>query len=101
MHADDEKTIFSKWTVETSNINNKIDAAFKEIQYHAYELGYKRGLVESNPGYDTKTAEAVLNACISFVIHSDANFEGMPNGLVDYFKRNVNSRLKSPKKQKN
>ena len=99
MHADDKQAIINA-LVETSYINDKINVAFKEIQNHAYELGYKRGLLESNPGHDTKTAEAVLNACISFVIHGDANFEGMPEGLVDYFKRNVNSRLKSPKKQK-
>ena len=101
MLHNDESALFDAWAQKTKCINSQIGTAFSEIQEHAYELGYKHGLSESNPGYDTKTAEAVLNACISYVIHGDADFEGMHEGLVSYFKKNVKSRLKSPKKKKN
>ena len=53
----------------------------------------------ANQNQSTQTADSVLNACISYVIHGDANFEGMHTGLVDYFKRNVKSRLKKSRKK--
>ncbi len=35
------------------------------------------------------TDEDALNACITYVVHGDADFSGMPEGLCQYFKSKV------------
>jgi hypothetical protein len=85
-----DETLLHAWELETR-------LALRDIQKHAYDLGYSRGLANAHSGgRDTDLEEAVLNACISYVIHGDADFSGMHAGLVDYFKKNVKSRLKKP-----
>jgi len=43
-----------------------------------------------------KTKEDTLNACITFAIHGDADFFGLPEGLVNYFKRVVEPNVQNP-----
>ena len=43
MNASDEQQLTEYWTRETSNLNDKIDEAFKEAQNLAYEIGVTRG----------------------------------------------------------
>lgn len=39
----------------------------------------------------TTTQEDVLNACITYVVHSEADFSGMPDALCEYFKCRVDA----------
>ena len=56
------------------------------------------GLLDSELCYgeedaDSASTDDVLNACINYVVHREANFDGMPEGLVEYFKEKVDERL--------
>jgi hypothetical protein len=48
------------------------------------------GIWQARVGLDqVETASSALNACITYVVHGDADFSGMDEALVSYFKEKV------------
>jgi hypothetical protein len=53
-NTQDTNALTEYWHRETNFVNEKVDAAFRQAQDHAYSLGLARGREEANARYDPR-----------------------------------------------
>jgi len=78
---DSERVLFEKWCAkqEWERSNQSDD----------WEVWQARAALSKPDAASAASANDVLNACITYVVHGDADFSGMDLALVAYFKQKV------------
>ena len=79
MNQQDMKALTERWHSQTNSLNDSVDAAFKDAQNHAYELGRARGRLDAQARHEPRESLGVKRF--------DAIAESMPGGTAGFMKQ--------------